>query len=192
MPLEIEIKLKLDGHDEVLKTLRALNAVHVGKNHETNIFFDRHNNSLRKADTGLRVRLTKPLDTADSKPDSYPAALLTVKGPAAATGLKSREAFDLTCAPSDQLIPLLKTLGFEQKFLFEKIRDTWKLDDCLIELDTLPHFGHFLEIEGPTEQLVQQVQQKLNLQHLPPHETSYSKMVRSHLKPSPPPHELRF
>jgi predicted adenylyl cyclase CyaB len=195
MPLEIEIKLKLDAHDQVLQALRAVNAVHVGKNLETNIFFDRPDNSLRQTDTGLRVRLTTPInnDPMTHSPDHpIPSALLTVKGPAATTGLRSREAFDLTCTPHDQLIPLLKMLGFEQKFLFEKRRDTWQLDGCLIELDTLPHFGNFLEIEGPSEQTVQEVQRKLGLSNLPPHETSYSKMVRAHLKAKPGVAELRF
>jgi predicted adenylyl cyclase CyaB len=190
MPLEIELKLKLGSHDEVLQTLRALNATHTGENFETNIFFDRPDNSLRQADTGLRVRLTTPVENGKSTIKN-PAALLTVKGPAQSTGLHSREACDLTCTPHDQLIPLLQMLGFEQKFLFEKRRDSWKLADCLIELDTLPHFGHFLEIEGPSEEAVQNVQQKLHLVHLPLHKESYSKMVSAHLKSKSPP-ELRF
>ena len=26
---------------------------------------------------------------------------------------------------------------------FEKDRDSWELEGCLVELDTLPHFGKF-------------------------------------------------
>jgi predicted adenylyl cyclase CyaB len=171
MPLEIEIKLKLDSHAGVLVRLGALGAAHVGTVRETNVFFDRPDGSLRRADSGLRVRFT----AIAGKP--APEALLTFKGPAAAAGLGSREAFDLHVTPSDQVIPLLKALGFEQRFLFEKDRDSWRLADCLVELDTLPHFGCFLEIEGRSEAAVRDVQARLGLADLPPHRASYAKMV---------------
>ena len=59
MPLEIEVKLKVPDHTAVRERLMALNAQWVGKVRETNVFFDRDGGSLRKADSGLRVRLTQ-------------------------------------------------------------------------------------------------------------------------------------
>lgn len=201
MPLEIEIKLKLDSHDPVRQRLVALNAQHVGTVRETNMFFDRPDHSLRAADSGLRVRLTEPLASPAVTPETkienqkpkVPQALLTFKGPAAQTGLHSREAFDLRAQPADQVVPLLLALGFQQQFLFEKDRDSWQLADCLIELDTLPHFGHFLEIEGPSEVAVGEVQRRLGLANFPPHRDSYSKMVGQYLRQlKVAPSELRF
>src|SRR5881394_1830101 len=125
MPLEIELKLKLDSHAPVRQRLTALHAQHLGTVRETNIFFDRADHSLRQADSGLRVRLT----ATPNGPS--PDALLTFKGPPASTGLRSRDAFDLPTQPAGQLIPLLKALGFHQQLLFEKDRDSWRLDDCL-------------------------------------------------------------
>ena len=58
MPLEIEIKLKVESHEEMRARLAALGAEHVGMVRETNMFFDRPDRGLRKADSGLRVRLT--------------------------------------------------------------------------------------------------------------------------------------
>jgi adenylate cyclase, class 2 len=179
MPLEIEIKLKLDSHAGALARLTALGATHLGTARETNIFFDRPATSLRRADSGLRVRFT----TTAANP--APQALLTFKGPAASTGLRSREAFDLHLTPPDQIVPLLTALGFVQLFLFEKDRDSWRLADCLVELDTLPHFGTFLEIEGPSEPAIRHVQDQLGLSHLPPHRPSYAKMVGEFLERSP-------
>jgi adenylate cyclase, class 2 len=176
MPLEIEIKLKLDSHEPVRQRLMALHAQHQGTVRETNIFFDRPDGSLRAADSGLRVRLTA--DVRGPSPD----ALLTFKGPPAVTGLRSREAFDLHLHPTDQLIPLLKALGFQQQFLFEKDRDSWCLDDCQVELDTLPAFGHFLEIEGFSEESVRAVQAKLGLSELAPQCESYAKMVGEYVR----------
>jgi adenylate cyclase, class 2 len=201
MPLEIEIKLRLASHELVRQRLVALGAAHHGAVRETNIFFDRPEGSLRAADSGLRVRLTAPLASPpgpghaeDENPESRSTeALLTFKGPAAATGLRAREAFDLHVRPGEQIVPLLEALGFQQQLLFEKDRDSWRLDDCLVELDTLPVFGCFLEIEGPSEEAVRAVQGQLGLAGLVGERDSYSKMVGEHLRNSEPAaSELRF
>jgi len=176
MPLEIEIKLKVDSHDPIRAHLRAAGATPHGKARETNIFFDRPDQSLRASDVGLRVRFT-------TKPDANePVALLTLKQPPGKDLLNSREAFDLTLTPHDQIIPLLEALGFQQQISFEKDRETWRLDHCLVELDTLPHFGDFVEIEGPSIEAVQQVQSKLGLTSYPAHKDSYSKIVSQYLR----------
>jgi predicted adenylyl cyclase CyaB len=169
MPLEIEVKIKVPNHDAVRTRLKESGATRKGSVVETNIFFDRPDRSLRKADSGLRVRFSK----SDARTD----ALLTFKGPAASTGLRSREAFDLHVTPGDQLIPMLLAMGFEQLMLFEKQRETWSLDGCLIELDTLPILRHFVEVEGPSEDVVTRVQRKIGLSGVTPERASYSKMV---------------
>ncbi|MCL2645901.1 MAG: class IV adenylate cyclase [Phycisphaerales bacterium] len=181
MPLEIEIKLKLVSHTAILKRLRQLRATHIGTQHETNIFFDHPDRSLLQSNSGLRVRLETPLRKTRNSPRSPPSALLTFKGSPQSTGLGSRNAYDLTCSPTEQLIPLLKSLGFVQTQLFEKIRDSWQLAKCKIELDTLPHFGCFLEIEGPSERAVHAIQKKLALADLASITTSYATMVDDHL-----------
>jgi adenylate cyclase, class 2 len=184
MPLEIEIKLKVESHETVVGRLRELGAAHAGTVRETNVFFDRPDGSLRQADCGLRVRFTVPLGAADPAPGAAkePAALLTFKGPAGTTGLRSREAFDLRMAPPDQVLPLLAAMGFRQVFRFEKNRESWRLGGCLVELDVLPHFGSFLEIEGPSEEAVRAVQEQLGLGQRAAHEESYARMVGGYLK----------
>jgi predicted adenylyl cyclase CyaB len=176
MPLEIEVKLKVPSHGPIHRHLRALKAKHLGKVRETNIFFDFPKHSLRRKDSGLRVRLI-----ASSWRKTPVNALLTFKGPPQKTGLRPRNAFDLACTPHDQLIPLLESLGLYRIFSFEKDRDSWDLDRCRIELDTLPHFGTFLEIEGPSEKAVRNVQKKIGLESLTPESKSYSHMVSRHL-----------
>lgn len=181
MPLEIEIKLKVATHAPILARLLALQAEHVGEVRETNIFFDRPDGSLRQADSGLRVRLTI------SPTDHEPKALLTFKGPAAKTGLRSREAYDVYVTPHDQLIPMLGAMGFVRAYSFEKDRDSWLLGEpgegeCRVELDTLPVFGLFVEIEGPSEEAVRAVQRDLGLGEVPAHLESYAKMVGAYLK----------
>ena len=178
MPLEIEIKLKIDDHAPVVKKLRRLGAQHTGRLREWNIFFDRPDNSLRAADSGLRVRFESPVGASGKRPCT---ALLTFKGPPRKSGLRSRPAYDLTVTPADQLMPLLNALGFRQTYAFEKIRDSWQLARCKIELDTLPHFDTFLEIEGPSERAVRAVQKRLGLESVPAVKKSYAQMISAYL-----------
>jgi predicted adenylyl cyclase CyaB len=108
--------------------------------------------------------------------------LLTVKGPAQRQGLRSREAFDVHVDPPEQIVGLLKMLGFLQVLLFEKDRESWRLEGCLVELDTMPVFGCFVEVEGPGEELVRQVQEKLGLGDVPPERKSYSRLVGEYVE----------
>ena len=49
------------------------------------------------------------------------------------------------------------------ELLFEKRRESWRLDDCKVELDELPQIGTFVEIEGASEDTVQAAREKLGL-----------------------------
>jgi len=178
MPLEIEAKFRLADAGALQARLREAGAKRVGKVLEENHFFDRPDGSLRAADRGLRVRMARSLDEADAAQ----TALLTVKGPKQASELAPREAFDVQVAPADQIVPLLGALGFEHVMMFEKRRETWELDECLVELDELPELGRFAEIEGPSVEVVRAVQAKLGLGDGDMEEASYSKMVSGLLK----------
>ena len=178
MPLEIEIKLRVESLDSVRHTLTALKARRVGMVREQNIFFDRPDRSLLANHSGLRVRLS----WAAGKKE--PAALITFKGPPQKEGLRSREAYDLHVSPQEQAIPMVEALGFERTLSFEKYRESWRMDGCLIELDELPQLGMFLEIEGPSEVQVLAVREKLGLGEHPAVKESYIAMVDARLKGS--------
>jgi adenylate cyclase, class 2 len=176
MPLEIEIKLKVGSHEGVRARLRELGAEHAGRVREENIFFDRADGSLRAADCGLRLRLTRAEGTGVAE------ALVTFKGPAGRGGLRSREAFDVRATPLEQVVPLVEALGFVRQYSFEKDRESWGIGGCLVELDRLPVFELFVEIEGPSEEAVRAVQRELGIGDVPAHEESYSRMVGEYLR----------
>lgn len=178
MPLEIEAKFRLADAGALQARLKAAGARRVGKVLEENHFFDRPDGSLRAGDRGLRVRLARSLD----EPNAAQTALLTVKGPKQASELAPREAFDVEVAPADQIVPLIGALGFVHVMMFEKRRETWELDACLVELDELPELGRFAEIEGPSVEAVRGVQAKVGLSDADLEEASYSKMVSKLLK----------
>jgi adenylate cyclase class 2 len=175
MPREIEIKLRVAEHQTLRGALERAGAEARGVVHETNIFFDHADGSLRAADSALRVRLARPWDGGAS------TALLTWKGPRDADALRTREAFDVMCEPAEQIVPLVEKLGLRETLRFEKRRETWALSGCLIELDFLPAIGSFVEIEGPSEAEVVAVQGVIGLARAPVEERGYSRLVSSDL-----------
>ncbi len=186
MPLEIEVKIRVENLAVVRQTLQRTNATPAGKVLETNIFFDRPDRSLRAKDCGLRVRLTS------SQGQPATVALLTYKGPKQATGMRSREAYDLHVSPVEQLIPLIEALGFQRTLSFEKHRESWTIDGCQVELDELPSLGTFVEVEGPSEERVKEVQEKIGLAGQPAVKPSYIAMVDEWLQQNGGGKDLQF
>lgn len=157
MPIETEAKFKVESHEPVRKRLQALGATCVGTVMETNRIFDRPDNPLKDQDCGLRVRSTINTDGSDGP------TTLTFKGPVTDSPLKSREEWEVSTSDAEALTEILRRLGFTPILTYDKRRETWRLDDCSVELDQPPHIGLFVEIEGPTVDSIRQVQSKLGL-----------------------------
>jgi len=66
--------------------------------------------------------------------------------------------------------------------MFEKRRHRWRLEDCLVEIDSLPELGDFVEIEGPSESRVYDVRSQLVLDDHPFIQESYASLVVAYLK----------
>ena len=77
---------------------------------------------------------------------------------------------------------LLERLGFTRCLSFEKRRQTWKLDDCRIDIEELPHLGQFVEIEGRNEEAVMKLRDALGLAERPLVKNSYVAMLTSHMQ----------
>ena len=176
MSLEIEAKMKVADFDAVRKALVVSGATHVGAVLETNTFFDTPDRALLAQDKGLRLRRTHDQRTAEEH------FIITVKGPAQAGPLKTREEAETNVDDGARAAGVLKALGFFPELSFEKRRESWTLDGCKIELDELPILGRFVEIEGPNEPTVMRVRQRLGLSELPPIKTGYISMLTRHLQ----------
>jgi adenylate cyclase class 2 len=187
MPVEIEAKMRVDDLDAVRARLRKFGARLVGDYLESNIFFDRPKRSLLKRGSGLRLRRMRDQRTHKD------TNVITYKGKLQRGRLKTREEIETSVEDFDATIALLEAIGFQQMLLFEKKRQSWKLDDCEIELDELPHIGRFVEIEGPGERAVMKVREKLELDDVALVKTGYASMVASLLRSRKPPSKvLRF
>lgn len=182
MGTEIEIKLKMESHDHVRTRLRELGAADHGLMLETNTFFDQPTGTLRQSDRGLRLRIETPL--LPPSPGTSPAsvrATITYKGARQTSGLRAREEYNLKVDSPENATAILQALGFQRTLSYEKKRHTYLLDQCEVVLDELPHFGLFLEIEGPAETLIRQVQQKLGLEQFPAVTETYLHMIAGYI-----------
>lgn len=157
MGLEIEAKLKVEDHQPLRDRLIALGARCSSRVVETNHIFDGQDRSLLAGGRGLRVRECRPVD------GQKPAATLTYKGPRRDAEYKQREEIEIAVDPPAEALALLTALGFVEILCFEKRRETWRLNDCLIELDELPYLGRFVEIEAPRAEEVKRMQELLEL-----------------------------
>ena len=180
MSLEIEIKMPMAGVDPDFSIVRSrlakAGAQLVIRLAETNIFLDRPDKQLRLSDQGLRVRLEQDRDA--KQPDSI---IITHKGPRMPGPTKTRPETELKVNDVNDAIALLGTLGYEETLRFQKHRDRWLLDQCHIELDTLPKLGSFVEIEGPNEDTIQSVRQKLGLADAPLEAAGYASLLATML-----------
>ena len=169
--LEIEAKIKVDALEGIRRTLQSLGAQKLETVKQINIFFDRLDHSLRKADEGLRVRL----ETSPEHPESK--CTLTHKGPKQDTPLHPRVSYDLITAPAEDAVPFIEALGFVRVLTYGKRRESWFYESCRVELDELPHLGTFVEIEGPSEEIVNVVRTKLDLDRQELCQDSYVAMM---------------
>jgi adenylate cyclase class 2 len=176
MATEIEAKMKFDDFDALRERLSAAGAKRIGSVLETNMFFDSADRSLVANDKGLRLRRSRNDQSGEEK------FVITVKGPQQKGELKSREEAEMRVEDGGDAMTVLSALGFSPTLSFEKKRESWELDGCKIELDELPILGRFVEIEGPHQETVMRVREKLQLSQHPLIRTGYITMLSRHLR----------
>lgn len=175
MNIEIEAKMRLADAAALEARLRELGATPVAELVETNTFFDTPQHALKSADRGLRVR-------TEQMSDGRSRSVITHKGPRAHGKLKSRSETEVVVEDAADAAALLTELGFFAVLSFEKRRRRWSIDGCLVEIDTLPHLGDFVEIEGPGDEAVLALRDKLGLADAPLVRASYIAMLVAHLR----------
>src|SRR5882672_2103529 len=174
MPIEIEAKMKVEGFEAVLAALREHHSKALGEHIETDAFFDTPDRALLAADKGLRLRVAVDVNTKHSE------ALLTHKGPVGHGALKKRQEIQTIVADPQAMARLLEQLEFMQWLRYQKRRQSWQLDNCRVELDEIPHLGKFVEIEGPSDEAVMKVREKLGLAGLTLLKASYVAMLSAY------------
>ncbi|MEX0653091.1 MAG: class IV adenylate cyclase [Phycisphaeraceae bacterium] len=173
--MEIEAKMRLTDRPAIERRLKELGAERAAELLEINTYFDTDQRQLKSSDQGLRVRIE---ETADGQRQ----ATITHKGPRAHGRLKSRSETEVAIADANDAAQLLRALGYMPVLSFEKRRRRWRLDGVHVELDVLPYLGAFIEIEGPSDEAVLGVREKLGLNDTPLIRASYIAMLMSYIR----------
>ena len=176
MCTEIEVKLKVDSLSEVEHKLGDLGARFLGEQLQTDYLFDDANATLIKSDKCLRLR-----KQTVGKRESF---FLTYKGAKEKSILKKRQEIESEINDADSIHKLLLALGYEQVLIVEKKRRLWLFCNCEVALDRLPLLGDFVEIEGPDEENILNVQNSLGLTDLPHVSKSYASLLKEQLQQS--------
>lgn len=167
---EAEIKVRVAGaaeHARLRSRLRELGAERLDVYDEENVRY----RPVRHQPVTLRLRIV----------NQGPNGILTVKGPARyERRIKIREETEVTVADAVTTMELLQLLGHKVAVIYHKHRETWRLGECHVTLDTLD-FGFFSEIEGPPE-AIEVVAKQVGLDTRRALKSSYSALARAHLK----------
>jgi len=170
MCVEIEVKLKVDSLLEAEQKLAELGAEFLAEQSQMDYFFDDANAALTSTDRCLRLRRQSV--------DDIERFFLTYKGAKEKSNFKKRQEIEVEIIESDSAQKLLSALGYEKVLVIEKKRRLWRLGECSVALDQLPVLGDFIEIEGPNENAITNVQQDLGLAHIPHIAKSYAQLIR--------------
>lgn len=171
MPDEIEIKMKAEDFATVRESLKRQGAKYESSVLETNTFFDTPERTLLGQDKGLRIRHARNVQNDEEK------TIITFKGPRKPGAIKTREERELKADNPIDAMSLLSALGFVRMLAFQKRRESWTLNGCHIELDEVPYLGKFVEIEGPSEDVIQKTREVLELANSPHVSSSYASLL---------------
>ncbi|HEU5181911.1 MAG TPA: class IV adenylate cyclase [Candidatus Polarisedimenticolia bacterium] len=134
---ETEIKVHVTRPTHLKKRLRALGATLVQRRHfEENEILDFKDGRIRKARSLVRLRRAEG------------AGYLAFKGPKTVrNGFKSRREIEISLANPDALREILRAVGLETTYRYEKYRTVFRMGRTLITLDETP-IGVYAEVEG--------------------------------------------
>jgi adenylate cyclase class 2 len=136
--LEIEVKFLLSDRNRFRRILHQAGAMEISpRTYEKNIRFDTPWQGLLLQGKLLRLRhdvLSRLTFKGESPKDIDSEA-------------RVREELEVTVDDFDIMTLILERVGFEQTQIYEKYRETFRLDEVEIVIDEMP-FGDFVELEG--------------------------------------------
>ncbi len=160
---EVEIKFRVQDLRALTRDLRAAKfRLVTPRTHEMNTLYDLPGYKLRKRGALLRLR------------EYGKEWLFTYKAKGAAGRHKSREETETKVADGEKMERILKALGFEPLFRYEKFRAEWTDGKGHVVIDETP-IGNFGEIEG-TPRWIDQTAKLLGIERRQYITQSYSEL----------------
>lgn len=146
---ETEIKLRIADVNELRRALRRLGATSRGRVLERNTLYDTPEGDLRRRSRLLRLRIETPAGLPGIRGGSR-RALITAKAPVRppfSSRYKEKLEREREAAVPRRWPGMLRALGLQPAFRYEKYRTAFRLRGLHLDLDETP-VGDFLEIEG--------------------------------------------
>jgi adenylate cyclase, class 2 len=181
---ETEIKLRISAGARAAERLLHLHGYveTAPRTLQADQLFDLPDLTLRNSSRLLRLR---------SEGD---ASVLTYKGPPERGPHKSREELETPVASGRTIKSILRRLGYNPSFRYEKYRTTFqkpgKDSRANVELDETP-IGVFLELEGPAD-WIDRTARELGFSTRDYITASYGSLYREHVKKRGGPADMRF
>jgi adenylate cyclase, class 2 len=146
---EVEIKFRIDDLKRVQQRLREAGfREQTPRTHEMNTLYD-HDGVLRAKGQLLRLR------------DYGGKWTLTHKAKAVNARHKTREELETKVSDGEQMEQIIRALGYQPSFRYEKFRSEWTDGNGHVVLDETP-IGDFGEIEGKPD-WIDQIARKLEI-----------------------------
>lgn len=142
---EIEVKILNIDVSAVRKKLSSLNAKKTFEGMMKTLVFDFSDERFKKNDELLRLRYEGD------------GVKLCYKGAVKASRFKVREEKEIFVSDLERTRELLQSLGLKVVLEYEKHREEYALDNAKCVLDTYTSIPTYLEIEGNTEKIVEQL-----------------------------------
>lgn len=139
MATETEIKFPVENHTLYTQKLQEFHAATEPETFEDSIVFDDSNHTLYQKGYLLRLRKSDKIT-------------LTFKKPLEKSQFKVMEEYEIEVSDFIKTETILKMLGYERTFRYQKRRKTFALQGALITFDETP-IGNFIEIEGEKEKI---------------------------------------
>ncbi len=166
MSNEIEIKYKVDGFEQITDALHAAGAVYLGKTLQTDDYYDTPMRDLLTGNRGLRIRQCQWIDcpTGQQAGSIDDRPLVTLKGPPTFTdGAKQRSEMQTHVDNAAAIEAVFAAATLELTLRIQKKRASYRLGQCMVELDELPGIGLFVEIESPDRDELASTAEKLKI-----------------------------
>jgi adenylate cyclase class 2 len=138
--LEVEMKFRSPGNDEVVANLQRLGAEQLSEEDAKDTYYMHPSRQFKDTDEALRLRIRGRV------------AELTYKGPRmASSSAKAREELTVNIDDTLSLKRILERLGFVELTTVSKRRISFALDKLRVDVDDVEGLGQFVELELMTE-----------------------------------------
>ncbi|MFW9809778.1 MAG: class IV adenylate cyclase [Candidatus Thorarchaeota archaeon] len=134
---EVEVKIAISSYEEMEDRILKLGAEKINKETQIDSYFDHPCRTFQETDEALRVRYRQPVGTVE----------LTYKGPRIDSTTKTRLESTVNLDNENEIVLILKGLGFKEVVKITKTRQFFSLSKTTISIDEVEDVGLFLEIE---------------------------------------------